>query len=461
MDIVSLLQTVLFALLAIGILVTVHEYGHYIVAKKLGIKVLRFSIGFGKPIWRRKSGSDNTEYVVSRWPLGGYVKMLDSRDCEVSAEEHHRAFNHQPVFNRILVLLAGPAFNFILAIVFFWLVFVLGVNGMKPIIGEVREGSPAAVAGIDSDDQIIQVNGSNVTTWSDAHMALLDGVIDGPEIALSVRNKDSSRERSVTLRDLGNRKTLTEPQALLSGLGLSPWAPVSAALIGEVLDDSPARRAGLLAEDEILAVNGVPTPTRRDAIREIHAHPDEQVVISIMRANRQQELDVQLSSTSFDGEMVGRIGVSFKPSPDALAEWNDAQVASKLGVIPAFGKAVSETGSMSAMMLTMLGKMVIGQVSVKNISGPLNIARFAGYTARQGPTYYIRFLALLSLSLGVLNLLPVPMLDGGQIVYQLAESVKGSPLSMRAELIGQQIGIVMLVILMFFAFRNDLVSIFG
>lgn len=461
MNIVSLFQTVLFALLAIGILVTVHEYGHYIVAKKLGIKVLRFSIGFGKPIWRRNAGSDNTEYVVSRWPLGGYVKMLDSRDCDVSAEESHRAFNHQPVINRILVLLAGPAFNFILAILFFWLVFMLGVDGMKPIVGDVREGSPAAMAGISSEDQIIEVNGSEVSTWSDAHMALLDGVIGGPDVALRVRNKDSQRERAVTLTDLGNRKTLTEPQALLSGLGLSPWAPVSSALIGEVLDNSPAQRAGLAADDQIVAVNAMSTATRREAIQEIHKYPDQTVALTILRDAREQDIVVQLESIASEGRLVGRIGVSFKPSEEALAQWNDAQVTSKLGLVPAFGKAVSETGSMSTMMLSMLGKMVIGQVSVKNISGPLNIARFAGYTARQGPTYYIRFLALLSLSLGVLNLLPVPMLDGGQIVYQLAESVKGSPLSMRAEMIGQQIGIVMLVILMFFAFRNDLVSIFG
>lgn len=461
MDIVSLLQTVLFALLAIGILVAVHEYGHYIVAKKLGIKVLRFSIGFGKPVWQRRGGRDDTEYVVSRWPLGGYVKMLDSRDCEVAPEEHHRAFNHQPVFNRVLVLLAGPAFNFLLAIVFFWLVFVLGVDGLKPIVGDVRDGSPAAAAGIERDDMITRVNGSNVMTWSDAHMAMLDGVIGGQEVELSVRNKDSSRERTVTLSNLGDRKALTEPQALLPGLGLSPWSPVSIALIGEVLDDSPARRAGLMADDQIIAIEGVATPTRQDAVREIHRYPDETITVTVRRDGDASDLQVTLASVESNGRRVGRIGVSFKPSEQALEEWNDAQIASKLGLIPAFGKAVSETGSMSVMMVSMLGKMIIGQVSVKNISGPLNIARFAGYTARQGPTYYLRFLALLSLSLGVLNLLPVPILDGGQIVYQLAESVKGSPISMRAELIGQQLGIVLLVILMFFAFRNDLVSIFG
>ncbi len=211
----------------------------------------------------------------------------------------------------------------------------------------------------------------------------------------------------------------------------------------------------------MLFVNGVETPTRLDVIQQIHANPDKQVTLNVLRDSRQQDIDVQLESTEFDGKLVGRIGVAFKPSPEAIEQWEAARVTSQLGLVPALGKAVSETGSMSVMMVSMLAKMAIGQVSVKNISGPLNIARFAGYTARQGPTYYIRFLALLSLSLGVLNLLPVPMLDGGQVVYQVAESIKGSPLSMRAEIIGQQIGIALLVILMFFAFRNDLVSIFG
>ena len=312
MDIISLFQTVLFALLAIGILVTVHEYGHYIVARKLGIKVLRFSIGFGKPIWRRTAGDDQTEYVVSRWPLGGYVKMLDSRDCDVPAEESHRAFNHQPVFNRILVLLAGPAFNFILAIAFFWVVFMLGVDGMKPIVGDVRDGSPAAIAGITNDDIIVAVNGSDVSTWSDAHMALLDGVIGGPTLNLSVRSKDSRRDRAVTLTDLGNRKALTEPRALLSGLGLSPWSPTTIALVAEVLDDAPAQRAGLMADDQIISIDGVATPTRQAAFREIHAHPDEAISMTIVRNEQEQELLVKLSSIAVDGKMIGRLGAEFR-----------------------------------------------------------------------------------------------------------------------------------------------------
>ncbi|MFK8030578.1 MAG: RIP metalloprotease RseP [Gammaproteobacteria bacterium] len=461
MDILNLIQTVLFALLAIGILVTVHEYGHYIVARKLGIKVLKFSIGFGKPIVNRTAGVDNTEYIVGRWPLGGYVKMLDSRDCEVSPEERHRAFNHQPILNRILVLLAGPAFNFILAIFFLWLVFMLGVSGLKPVVGEVREGSPAAMAGLAEEDQIVRVNGDEVNNWNDAHMALLDGVIAGPEIEMGVRHKDSQRERTIRLGDLGDRKALTEPEALMSGLGFSIWWPRSIARIETVHPDTPAQRAGLMTGDIVLAVNGVSTPYDTDATREIRRYPEESVSLTVLRDDREQEMTAQLASVVQDGRAVGQIGVMFEISDDAREQFEGIRFTEQLGVVPAFSKAVSETGNLSVMMVSMLYKMVIGQVSIKNISGPLNIARFAGQTARQGPTYYIRFLALLSLSLGVLNLLPVPMLDGGQVVYQIAESIKGSPLSMRAEIIGQQIGMAMLVVLMFFAFRNDLVSIFG
>ncbi|MEM7084107.1 MAG: RIP metalloprotease RseP [Pseudomonadota bacterium] len=461
MDILSLIQTILFALLAIGILVTVHEYGHYIVARKLGIKVLRFSVGFGKPIWRKRAGVDNTEYVVSRWPLGGYVKMLDSRDGDVAPQDRHRAFNHQPVFNRILVLLAGPVFNFILAIVFFWAVFVLGVAGMKPIVGEVRSDSRAAEAGLESDDLIVSVNGDDVLSWSDAHMAMLDAVINAPTIDLVVRNKDSQRTRRVTISELGDRKALTEPEALLTGLGVTPWAPTTVPLVGEVLSGSPASAAGFEIDDQLIRVADEPTPTRTDAMQRLRAYPDQQIEVVVLRDNQEQRLPVLLSSVSANGERIGRLGVTFKPSDAARAEWDDARVIRKMSLIPALGRAVSETGSMSVMMVSMLGKMLVGQVSVKNISGPLNIARFAGYTAKQGPTYYLRFLALLSLSLGVLNLLPIPMLDGGQVVYQVAEAIKGSPVSMRAELIGQQIGIALLLILMFFAFRNDLVSIFG
>ncbi|NNF15323.1 MAG: RIP metalloprotease RseP [Gammaproteobacteria bacterium] len=461
MNIMLIVQMIVFALLAIGILVTVHEYGHYIVAKKLGIKVLRFSVGFGKPVWSKRAGSDQTEYVISRWPLGGYVKMLDERDCEVAPEEQHRAFNRQPISHRILVLVAGPAFNFLLAVLFFWLVFVIGVNGVAPVLGSVTVDSPAARAGLEAEQKIVSVNGKNVATWSEAHLALLDAVIENDSVALEVQHFSGGRTYKRVLDNIGDRKALTAPEALMPGLGLTVWRPPSPPVISMVEPGLPAERAGLLPDDVVTGIDGRPVESFDDVISVISDLANQTVPITVMRGQSSVSFNVSLQSMERDGVTVGRLGAGFKPSAEAQAQWESLLAKTQYGPVQALGRAGEETWNMSVMMLSMLGKMAIGQVSVRNISGPLNIARFAGYSARQGPAYYIRFLALLSLSLGVLNLLPIPMLDGGQVVYQLAEAVKGSPLSMRTEMVGQQIGITLLFILMFFAFRNDIISIFG
>ena len=389
-------------------------------------------------------------------------KALGRADCDVPEHERHRAFNTQPILNRILVLLAGPVFNFILAIAFFWLVFVLGVNEVKPVVGLVDFNTPAGEAGLLPDDQIVAVNGQDVSTWTAAHLALLDGVIRDDTLAVDVQNYQGGDTRSLTFQLPGNRKQLTEPSALLGGLGFTTWFPEQAAVIATVVAGGPAEIAGLQAGDEFLSIDTIEIASDRETMALLRDRAGKRINVDMLRNGEVFTAEVHLSSVPAGTRNIGRIGISFVTAADAMDAGREDMVAfTTYGALPALQKAGQETWRMSVMMVSMLGKMLVGQVSTKNISGPLNIARFAGMTAKQGPTYYIRFLALLSLSLGVLNLLPVPMLDGGQIVFQLAEGIKGKPLSMRTEVLAQQLGIFMLMILMFFAFRNDLIDIFG
>ncbi len=448
--------TVAAAIVAIGVLVTVHEYGHYIVARACGIKVLRFSVGFGKPLWRRVAGPDDTEYVISRIPLGGYVKMLDTRDGPVPEGDRGRAFNDKSVPARMAVLVAGPLFNFFFAILAFWLVFGIGIPEAKPVVGYVAEGSDAERAGIASMDELVAVDGTPVVTWGEANIQLLEAVLrDGP-VTLTVINERRA-ERELSLRVTGDRTALTEPGQLLEGIGLTPWQPALPAVIANVEADSPAARGGLQVGDRIIALDGEAIDDWSHLVRVLVGRAGEQVALEVLRDDRPRTLDVTLGARESDGESRGYLGVGpeMMSNEEYRAAWGDMIATSPMAVLPALGKAVKATGSNSVLMLKMFGKMITNQVSWKNISGPITIAQYAGYTARDGPVYYLRFLALLSLSLGVLNLLPIPMLDGGQLVYQMAEAVKGSPVSMRTEIIGQQIGIVMLLLLMSVAFYQD------
>ena len=453
----TVLISIFAFVLAIGILVAVHEYGHYLIARLIGVKVLRFSIGFGRAIWLRRWGKDQTEYCVSAVPLGGYVKLLDEREGNVDSADLPRAFNQQPIPKRIAILVAGPLMNFVFAVFAYWAMFVIGVPGAQPIIGEVTEASIAANAGLGEGNRIVRVGEHLVVTWEGAILAILDSMLAEGAIPMQVIDQGGDR-RNIWLDVEGKVAELTEPGKLFSGLGITPWAPPWSPLVTDVQAGSPAQSAGFLHGDLILRMDGEPVENGADWVRLVHGKPDQTVQIVVERGRVELQLTARLGSKLVDGKSQGWIGTTTTVPPGVLDKYRAEQ---RYSVSESIGVALKRTWSMASLTIRMVGRMITGEVSVKNISGPINIAQYAGYSASGGLTSFLSFLAIFSISLGILNLLPIPMLDGGQVVYQLLEAFKGSPLSERAQLIGQQIGIVILVLLMSFAFYNDLARIFN
>jgi regulator of sigma E protease len=450
--------SVLAFLLAIGILVAVHEWGHYIAARFAGVKVLRFSIGFGRPIWMKKSGPDQTEYCLSSIPLGGYVKLLDEREGEVPEQDLHRAFNKQPVRHRVGILVAGPVMNFIFAIFAYWLMFVLGVPGLKPIVGEVEPQSVASNAGIEYKDRIIGVGEHVVATWEGAVLAIIDTMLDNKRIRMELI-ADTGREKTVYLDVEGRIRELTEPGKLFGGLGFTPWSPAIDPVMGDISPGGAAEAADLRTGDRVIAADGVAFTDWVEWVQFVQAHPNETVELTIEREGNAEQLPLSIGQfQQEDGSIIGRIGAGAQIPEGFYEQYSGDQ---RYGPWDAVSVATERTWSMSVLTVRMVGRMITGEVSVKNISGPINIAQYAGYSASVGLASFLNFLAVVSLSLGILNLLPIPILDGGQVVYQVCEFIKGRPLSNRAQLIGQQLGIVFLVLVMSFAFYNDLTRVFS
>ena len=441
------LGSLFYFIIAISVLVAVHEYGHYIVGRWCGMKVLKFSIGFGRPLisWRR--GPDDTEYSVSMIPLGGYVKFLDEREGPIDEADRGRAFTDRPIPQRIAVLLAGPAFNFIFAVVAYFALFVYGVPTVKPQIGDVAPESYAAEAGLQYGDRILAVDGQTVADWEGALVGILESMVDDGRIELSVEGDDGSQR--VARLDVGTDRTrLTEPGMLFDGIGFSPWQPP--AIIGEISPGEAAERSALREGDRITAIDGEAISGFSDLSRVVSARPGKTVDIEYTRQDELFVTSVTLGSRETDGETRGHLGVGLSQAN------SDYWYLRKYGPVAAFGEAAQQTWASTAFTLNMFVRMLTGEVSVKNISGPINIAQYAGTSASAGLDQFLRFLALVSISLGVINLMPVPILDGGQIVYQSIEWIKGSPLSLRSQIVGQQVGIAALLLLMSFAFYNDI-----
>jgi regulator of sigma E protease len=441
--------------IAISVLVAVHEYGHYIVGRWTGMKVLRFSIGFGKPIWMRVGGRDRTEYCISAIPLGGYVRFLDTREGPIPEEDEGRAFNQRPVPQRIAVLLAGPAFNFLFAIIAYWALFIYGIPTLVPAVGEVEPGSYAAQAGLEQGDRIVAVGDVETADWESALVEMLGQMVAGGRVPLTLEDEDGWR-RDATINVGDDARRLTEPGMLFEGLGFRPFgAGDLPADIGRVEDDGPAKAAGLRPGDRIVSIDGVPILDFADLVDAVQSRANKAVTIDYLRDGQRLTTSLVVQERLVDGEVRGRLGVAHS------GDFSDFYYQRRFGPIDSMGQAVARTWSSTVFTLQMLGRMVTGDVSIKNISGPINIAQFAGESAQRGLDYFLGFLAIVSISLGVLNLLPIPVLDGGQIVYQSIEGLKGSPLSERAQIVGQQIGIFALILLMSFAFYNDLARIFG
>ena len=437
--------------LALGLLILVHELGHYLVARWCGVKVLRFSIGFGKPLLRRTAGRDGTEWVLAAFPLGGYVKMLDEREAPVAAPELHRAFNRQSVYRRFAIVAAGPLANFLLAIVLYWGLFVSGTEELKPRVALSDTPAIAQAAGVREGDLVEAVDEEPVRSWQDLRWVLLRHALDSREVMLRVRTlEDVEAFRRLDLSGVAIDEGNTD---LIARLGLRPWRPAIPAVIGRIAEASAAERAGLRGGDRVLAISGTPVEAWSDLVRLVREAPGRALGFEVEREGVIVKLVITPEAAEEGGAQIGRIGVGVAEAPaGGIAIFGEV----RYGVLEGLSRAVVQTWETSVLSLKMIGRMLTGEVSWKNLSGPVTIADYAGQTAQLGWAHYLKFVALISISLGVLNLLPIPVLDGGHLLYYTVEIIKGGPIPERIMEIGQQIGLVLLVMLMAFAFYNDI-----
>jgi regulator of sigma E protease len=421
------------------------------------VKVLRFSVGFGRPIVSRRHGPDQTEWALGGFPFGGYVKMLDEREGPVAPAEAHRAFNRQPVLRRFVIVAAGPVANFLLAVLLYWVLFVSGMPGVKPIIGTPVPNTPAAAAGFEKGETLARIDGMPMRTWQDARWALLKAGVARSTVKIeAVGASGSVAVRTLDLSGLGPEDLDGE---FIDTVGLTRFQPQLAPKVGQVLSGRPAEQAGIRPGDEIVAIDGVEIRHWEDVVRAISNAPDQKLEIEVRRATGAEDiLTVVPDAVTENGRRVGRIGFAPFVDPGAM---EDLRTEVRYGPFEGFTRAVARTWEMSVFSLQMMGKMILGDVSLRNLSGPLTIADYAGQSAQMGWVPYLSFLALVSVSLGVLNLLPIPLLDGGHLMYYIAEIIKGRPVSERALEMGQHVGIALLFTLMAFAIYNDITRLLG
>ncbi len=444
-----------FFIVAIGVLITFHEFGHFWVARKVGVKVLRFSIGFGPPLWRYQKSPQDTEFVVAAMPLGGYVRMVDEREGEVAPEDLPYAFNRQSLAKRIAIVAAGPLFNLLLAVLLYWVVLITGEVGLRPIVESAPPGTLAAQAGFQAGDEIIAVEGEPTPTWSQVLGRLTAEMMTDLKIQVEVRT--ASGERAVRILEIP-KELADDPAKLGQHLGLRPWEPPIPAVIDRIEAGSPAEQAGLQPGDQIVAVNDEKIDDWRKFVTIVRGSPGRVLKLEINRNGEYLTLSlIPQTVTGPDGKEIGRIGAGVKV-PEGLYE--KMRVTYRLGPIEALTTAFGKTLEFSWLTLKMMGKMVIGEASVKNLSGPISIAQFAGQSAALGMNYFLKFLAIVSISLGVLNLLPIPMLDGGHLLFYFLEGIRGRPLSDEAIAMAQQIGMTILLALMALAFFLDIQRLF-
>ena len=446
----SALYMIVGTLIALGVLVTFHEFGHFWVARRCGVKVLRFSVGFGMPLlrWHDKQG---TEFVVAAIPLGGYVKMLDEREGDVPLDQLDQSFNRKSVRQRIAIVAAGPIANFLLALFFFWVLAMLGSEQVRPVIGAIESGSIAAKAGLTAGQEIVAIDGEATTGWSAVNLQLVRRLGESGSLQVLVREQGSTADtpRELVLNEW--LKGADDPDPIRS-LGIRPWRPVLPPVLAEIDPKGPAQAAGLKSGDRLLALDGKAVDDWQQVVDTVRMHPDTKIMLRVERDSAQIDVPVMLAARGESKAPSGYLGAGVK-----AIDWPPEMIREvSYGPLAAIGEGARRTWTMSILTLDSLKKMLFGELSVKNLSGPITIAKVAGASAQSGVADFLNFLAYLSISLGVLNLLPIPVLDGGHLLFYLVEWVRGRPLSDRVQGWGIQIGISLVVGVMLLALVNDL-----
>ncbi|MBL1265517.1 RIP metalloprotease RseP [Candidatus Methylomicrobium oryzae] len=456
------MSTLFYFIVTIGVLVSFHEFGHFWVARKVGVKVLRFSVGFGRVLWSYRKGPESTEYVISAIPLGGYVKMVDEREGEVKSEDLPYAFNRQKLSARSAIVAAGPVFNLILAVVLFWVVLVVGEEGTRPILGKIEAGTLAAEAGLLEGDEFVAVNDKRTPTWSETLNVLIGAALDSDrEIKLLVKDKQG-REEERWIKLTG--ADVEDPEKLYKRLGFNPWMPRLRPVIDKVLPEGAALAAGMKSGDIVISADGTPIADWQQWVEYVKNRPGRPIKAEIERDDARLTLTITPKTVEMprteEGEAPkaeGKIGASVVIPEEVKSA---LKVEYALGPLEAIPAAFTRTYDYSFSTLKMMGKMVLGQASVKNLSGPISIAQYAGESAEIGFVHFLKFIALVSVSLGILNLLPIPVLDGGHLVFFGIEAIKGEPLSEKSQLFFQQIGLAILVTLMALGMVMDIQRLF-
>ena len=452
----SLLHTIVSFIVALGVLIVVHEYGHYLAARLCRVKVLRFSVGFGRPLATWRLGADRTEWMIAAVPFGGYVKMLDEREGPVAPAEAGRAFNRQSVWKRFFIVVAGPAFNFMFAVLVYAGLFTYGLPEARPVLAQPPAASLAAAAGLRAGDTVRAVDGQTVATWQEVRWRVLQAALQREPVRLETL--DERGHVSVATLDLRDYPAAEIEADALERIGLRLYRPPLEPVLGQVVAAGPAERAGLAPGDRIVRAANRPVGSWEELVAAVRAHPGVPLPLTLERDGVTRSLEVVPDVVSVGDARIGRIGAGPHVPPAHAAKM---LVRVQHGPLESLARALDKTADIAVFSLKMLGRMLIGEVSWKHLSGPVTIADFAGQSASLGWISYLTFLALISISLGVLNLLPIPPLDGGHLMFYGIEVLKGSPASERTVEFGHRVGIALLLVLMAFAFYNDLTRLFA
>ncbi|UTW10295.1 RIP metalloprotease RseP [Marinobacterium rhizophilum] len=449
----SILHTLLATLVTLGLLVTIHEWGHFWVARRCGVKVLRFSVGFGKPLWSRRD-RQGTEFVVAAIPLGGYVRMLDEREEAVPEALRAQAFNNKPLWARSAIVAAGPVVNLLFAVLAYWFMYVSGVNTVAPVIGQVLPGTPAYEAGVEPGGEVVGLDAHSLQSWEELNLRLASHIGESRTLQLRVRYTDGASPVTYPLR-LDAWQVDVERESPLRAIGLRPYQPPVPAVIGQLLPDGQAAAAGLQTGDRVLSIDGVAIADWMALVERVRASADTSLQLVVDRNGSRIAIELRPQLRESEDGPIGYIGAGVQP-----VNWpSELERTLRYGPVEALGVAVSKTGQMIGLTLESIWKMLEGVISVKNLSGPITIAKVAGASAASGLESFVSFLAYLSISLGVLNLLPIPMLDGGHLFYYGLEALRGKPVSERVQMFGLRIGMALLFTLMAVAIVNDLMRL--